>query len=81
MSDDMSNLQRPIQPMPETIRKALENAGLMDEYLERPPYQRNDYLSWITRAKRQDTQDRRLALMLDELRRGDVYMKMEWRGH
>lgn len=80
MSDDMSNLQRPIQLMPEAIRTALENAGLMDEYLERPPYQRNDYLSWITRAKRQDTQDRRLAQMLDELRRGDVYMKMEWRG-
>ena len=80
MSDDMSNLQRPIQPMPAEIRTALENAGLMDEYLERPPYQRNDYLSWITRAKRQDTQDRRLAQMLDELRRGDAYMKMEWRG-
>ena len=79
MSDDMSNLQRSIQPIPAAIRTALENAGLMDEYLERPPYQRNDYLSWITRAKRQDTRDRRLVKMLDELRRGDVYMKMEWR--
>jgi uncharacterized protein YdeI (YjbR/CyaY-like superfamily) len=79
MSDDMSNLQRPIQPMPDAIRTALENGGLMDEYLDRPPYQRNDYLSWITRAKRQETSDRRLAQMLDELRRGDVYMKMEWR--
>ena len=78
MSDDMSNLQRLIQPMPDSVRAALEDAGLMDEYLERPPYQRNDYLSWITRAKRQDTRDRRLAQMLDELRRGDVYMKMEW---
>ena len=78
MSDDMSNLQRLIQPMPDSVRAALEDAGLLDEYLERPPYQRNDYLSWITRAKRQDTRDRRLAQMLDELRRGDVYMKMEW---
>ena len=78
MSDDMSNLQRRIQPMPDSVRAALEDAGLLDEYLERPPYQRNDYLSWITRAKRQDTRDRRLAQLLDELRRGDVYMKMEW---
>ena len=78
MSDDMSNLQRPIQPMPDVIRTALEDAELMDEYLERPPYQRNDYLSWITRAKRQDTRGRRLAQMLDELRRGDAYMKMDW---
>ena len=79
MPDDMSNLQRPIQQMPDAIRAALEAAGLMDEYLERPPYQRNDYLSWITRAKRQDTRERRLEQMLDELRRGDVYMKMDWR--
>ena len=64
--------------MPDAIRTALEDAGLMDEYLERPPYQRNDYLSWITRAKRQDTRGRRLAQMLDELRRGDAYMKMDW---
>ena len=78
MSDDMSNLQRLIQPMPDSVRAALEDAGLMDEYLERPPYQRNDYLSWITRAKRQDTRDRRLAQMLDELGRGDAYMKMDW---
>ena len=74
MSDDMSNLQRPIQPMPETIRKALENAGLMDEVLERRPYHLTDYLIWITRAKRKETQYRRLAQLLDVLRRGDVYM-------
>lgn len=79
MGDDMSGLSRPIQPMSDEIQLALVEAGLMDEYLERPPYQRNDYLSWITRAKRHDTQERRLVQMLDELRRGDVYMKMEWR--
>ena len=80
MADEMANLRRPVQPMSEPVRRALQSAELMDEYLERPGYQRNDYLSWITRAKRQDTQDRRLAQMLDELRQGDVYMKMEWRG-
>lgn len=80
MADDMSGLSRPIQPMSDEIRAALVDAGLMDEYLDRPAYQRNDYLSWITRAKRQDTRDRRLAQMLDELRRGAVYMKMDWRG-
>jgi len=30
------------------------------------------------RAKRADTQRRRLAQMLDELEKGDVYMKMSW---
>ena len=51
----------------------------MEAYRARPPYQRNDYLGWIARAKRDDTKARRLAQMLDELARGDRYMKMAWR--
>ncbi|QBF33843.1 YdeI/OmpD-associated family protein [Thalassococcus sp. S3] len=43
---------------------------------ERPWYQRNDYLGWIKRAKREDTKLRRLNQMLDELETGNVYMKM-----
>jgi uncharacterized protein YdeI (YjbR/CyaY-like superfamily) len=65
--------------MPDFIETALEEAGLEDEYAARPPYQRNDYIGWITRAKRQETRENRLAQMLDELRQGDVYMKMDWR--
>lgn len=52
----------------------------MEAYQQRPPYQRNDYIGWITRAKRDDTRHQRIAQMLDELTRGDVYMKMAWRG-
>ena len=33
----------------------------------------------VTRAKRQETRDRRLAQMLEELERGDKYMKMDYR--
>jgi len=51
---------------------------LMKAYRERPPYQQNDYIGWITRAKRQSTRDKRLAQMLDELEKGDVYMKMAY---
>ena len=73
---------RPRYPMPEYIREVLEARGLMDAYEARPPYQRNDYICWITRAKRPETQEKRLNQMLDELEKGDVYMKMEWtKGH
>jgi len=65
--------------MPEYIREALEGRGLMEAYDTRPPYQRNDYIAWITRAKRPDTQQKRLNQMLDELEKGDVYMKMDWK--
>ncbi|MDH3263194.1 MAG: YdeI/OmpD-associated family protein [Paracoccaceae bacterium] len=74
----MSSLKRPLQPMPPEVAEALAKAGLRAAYDARPPYQRNDYLAWIARARRLETRARRLAQMLDELGRGDVYMNMDW---
>jgi uncharacterized protein YdeI (YjbR/CyaY-like superfamily) len=65
--------------MPDYVKEALLERGLMEAYRSRPPYQQNDYLGWITRAKREETRKRRLAQMLDELECGDKYMKMDWR--
>ena len=81
MSDRRSRLTRPLNPMPPEVERALEDAGLADAYRERPPYQRNDYLGWINRAKRPETKARRLQQMLEELEQGDVYMKMAWRAN
>ena len=75
---DFSKLSRSIQPMPDSIREAVEERDLTEAYRSRPPYQQNDYLSWITRAKRPETHQKRLDQMLDELEQGDVYMKMRW---
>jgi uncharacterized protein YdeI (YjbR/CyaY-like superfamily) len=80
MAQLASNLTRPLNPMPTFVRDALEAKGLVAAYEARPPYQRNDYLGWIARAKLPATQQKRLAQMLDELQRGGVYMKMTWRG-
>jgi uncharacterized protein YdeI (YjbR/CyaY-like superfamily) len=80
MSDtDFSRLSRPIQPMPQFVLDALEERGLLEAYKSRPPYQQNDYLGWINRAKRPETKEKRLHQMLDELARGDVYMKMAYK--
>lgn len=72
----MPPLTRPIEDMPEFIHDALLCAQLEDAYRARPPYQRNDYLRWIKRAKREETRQKRLAQMLDELRLGTRYMNM-----
>ena len=72
-------LRRPRHEMPDFVREALVASGLMARYLERPPYQQNDYIGWILQAKREQTRRRRLQQMLDELARGGVYMKMPWR--
>lgn len=69
---------RPRHPMPAFIRDALIEHGLLEAYNSRPPYQRNDYIGWIQRAKLEATRQKRLQQMLDELKRGDVYMKMRW---
>jgi len=75
---DMSSLKRPIYPMPEDVARALRESGLTPQYEARPPYQRNDYIGWITRAKREETRRKRLNQMLEELRAGDSYMGMAY---
>jgi len=65
--------------MPEFVRTALESRNLIEAYLRRPAYQQNDYIGWITRAKLPATRQKRLEQMLDELFRGDIYMKMSYR--
>jgi uncharacterized protein YdeI (YjbR/CyaY-like superfamily) len=79
MNKRSSRLKRPLHPMPEFVRSALEDRKLMAAYLERPAYQQNDYIGWITRAKLPATRQKRLNQMLDELFRGDVYLKMDHR--
>ncbi len=73
-----SRLTRPIHPIPDFVRDALVRRELMEAYHMRPPYQQNDYIGWISRAKRRETQEKRLAQMLDELAAGDSYMGMEY---
>ena len=77
LKNDFSQLKRTRYPMPEFVKNVLEERGLMDVYKERPAYQQNDYVGWISRAKREETREKRLQQMLDELRKGGVYMKMK----
>ena len=76
----MPGLKRARVPMPAFVRSALRERGLLEAYRARPDYQQNDYLAWITRAKREETVARRLEQMLVELERGDRYMKMPYRA-
>jgi uncharacterized protein YdeI (YjbR/CyaY-like superfamily) len=77
---DTGRLKRQIYDVPDDIRQALEARGVLAAYAARPAYQQNDYVGWITRAKRTETRQRRLDQMLEELAAGGVYMRMKWRG-
>lgn len=74
-------LKRPLHPMSEDVRIALEQSGLMAAYQSRPPYQQNDYIGWIERAKQPQTRQKRLAQMLRELQGGNAYMGMQYHAH
>jgi uncharacterized protein YdeI (YjbR/CyaY-like superfamily) len=75
---DTSNMTRALYEIPDYVAAALDESGLWETYRARPPYQRNDYIGWITRGKREETRSKRLTQMLDELRRGDAYMGMRY---
>lgn len=77
MNADYSILRRQRYLMPDFVKEALEKRGLVRAYSDRPPYQQNDYIGWIGRAKRQETIEKRLKQMLDELETGSVYMNMK----
>lgn len=74
-----STLKRPVYPMPEFIAVALREHKVSAAYEARPPYQRNDYVGWITRAKLDATKQKRLNQMLSELKGGKLYMNMQYR--
>jgi len=76
---DFSSLSRPVHPMPDFVLAALTERGLLSAFQQRPPYQQNDYVGWINRAKRFDTKQKRLDQMLYELERGDLYMRMSYK--
>jgi len=66
--------------MPKEVEERLIRENLMDAYRKRPPYQQNDYLGWILKAKRPETKERRIARMIEELRNGEKYMGMDYRA-
>ena len=66
--------------MPNFIAAALTQGGLWERYRARPLYQQNDYVGWITQARRGETRQKRLVRMLEELRAGDAYMGMAYHG-
>ncbi|MBO6587252.1 MAG: YdeI/OmpD-associated family protein [Gracilimonas sp.] len=75
---EKSGLSRDIYPMPDFVEDALKEHQLLELYYERPAYQQNDYIGWISRAKQEKTRLKRLNQMLDELRKGGLYMKMDY---
>ncbi len=75
----MGRMQFPTrQPMPGNVRTALEKRKLMDAYLARPDYQKDDYLKWIALAAGPAAKQKRVDQMLEELEKGNVFKGEPW---
>jgi len=79
MKMDGARLKRKRYAMPDDVGESLVRSSLLQAYHDRPPYQQNDYIGWITRAKRDETRRKRIAQMLQELAGRDRYMKMPYK--
>lgn len=66
--------------MPDDVARILEAEKLTDAYRKRPPYQQNDYIGWISRAKKSATREKRIRQMVEELRGGEKYMNMDYQA-
>lgn len=75
-----ASLKRAIHPMPDFVASALREHKLEKAYEARPPYQRNDYIGWIMKAKLEATRQKRLHQMLAELKDGTLYMNMPYQA-
>ena len=64
--------------MPGNVRTALDKRNLMDAYLARPQYQKDEYLKWIATAVGPKVKQQRLDQMLTELEKGGLFKGEPW---
>jgi hypothetical protein len=64
--------------MPGNVKSALAKRNLMDAYLERPAYQKDDYLKWIGVGAGPTEKQKRIDQMLEELEKGGVFKGEPW---
>jgi len=72
------SITRPEKELPEGLLAKLISNDLLEVYNKRPRYQRTDYISWIEKAVRAETKEKRTAQMIEELKNGDAYMGMAY---
>jgi uncharacterized protein YdeI (YjbR/CyaY-like superfamily) len=61
----------PVHRVPEDFRKAIESDAIAkDVWAEITPLARNEWICWVTSAKKDETRQRRITIGLDKMRKG-----------
>ncbi len=64
--------------MPGNVKTALAKRSLTDAFRDRPQYQQDDYLKWITSGAGPTVKQQRIDQMLEELEKGDAFKGAAW---
>lgn len=60
-----------IHELPADFRKAIESsAAVKDLWADITPLARNEWICWVTSAKKEETRKRRIDVGLDKMRKG-----------
>lgn len=60
-----------IHGMPADFRKAIESESIVkDVWADITPLARNEWICWVTSAKKDETRSRRITVGLDKMRKG-----------
>jgi uncharacterized protein YdeI (YjbR/CyaY-like superfamily) len=60
-----------VHPMPADLRKAIaSDAVVTDLWANITPLARNEWICWVTSAKKDETRTRRIEVGLDKMRKG-----------
>lgn len=61
----------PVHKLPADFRKAIESDSVAkDVWDDITPLARNEWICWVTSAKKDDTRRRRITVGLDKMRKG-----------
>src|SRR4051812_43556158 len=66
------------QPMPGQVKGALAKRNLLDTYIARPQYQKDDYLKWVAAAAGPTEKQKRIDQLVDEIEKGNVFKGEPW---
>jgi uncharacterized protein YdeI (YjbR/CyaY-like superfamily) len=60
-----------VHRMPADFRKAIESDSIaMEAWADITPLARNEWICWVTSAKKDETRSRRISVGLDKMRKG-----------
>ena len=73
-------LARPHLPLPADVRHALVGHGVLGAFKERSPYQQDDHIARVNRARVVESRVARVMELVAELQHGDPFMRTAWRA-